>query len=60
MESSDSVSIRMFCPRCGHKIVAYKGCDGSLRIQCDKCKAVIFSKRHTKRELSFKLVEAAN
>ena len=35
--------VMMFCPHCGYKIIALKSADGALRIQCKKCKTVIFS-----------------
>ena len=46
----------MFCPNCGHKVVGTKGDDGSLKIQCDRCKVAIFSKPKGAREINIKLI----
>lgn len=49
-------NIKMFCPNCGHKIIGSKGTDGSLKIQCDRCKVAIFSKPHGSREINIRLI----
>lgn len=56
MESSNLAPVSLFCPNCGRKIIGFKGDDGSLRIKCDTCKAVISSKRHTRKEINLKVV----
>lgn len=56
MSSSKIVPVHLFCPNCGRKIIGYKGDDGSLRIKCNTCKVVIFSKRHTRKEIDLKVV----
>jgi len=56
VESSNLTPVSLFCPNCGRKIIGFKGDDGSLRIKCDTCKAVIFSKRHTRKEINLKVV----
>ena len=38
------------------KIVGTKSDDGSLRIQCNRCKAAIFSKPKGEREINIKLI----
>ena len=48
--------VQMFCPSCGHKITGYKGEDGALRIICDRCKVVIFSKQKNKKEFAIKVI----
>ena len=48
--------ISLFCPNCGHKIIGTKDDDGSLRIQCNRCKAAIFSKPKGEREINIKLI----
>jgi DNA-directed RNA polymerase subunit RPC12/RpoP len=50
------VKASLFCPNCGHKIIGTKGDDGSLRIQCDRCKVAIFSKPKGSREINIKMV----
>lgn len=56
MEASILKPVNLFCPNCGKKITGYLGADGSLRIICDKCKVVIFSKHHKRKELNLKIV----
>ena len=56
MNSLQLTQVSLFCPNCGHKIIGYAAEDGSLRIICNKCKVVIFSKRHTKKEINLKVV----
>ncbi len=46
----------MFCPQCGHKIIGYKSEDGTLKVTCDRCRAVIFSKPHKKKEMAIRVV----
>lgn len=56
MSSIKYEKVSMFCPNCGHKIVGTKGDDGSLKIECDRCKVVIFSKPRGAREINIKLI----
>lgn len=58
MDSSQIVPIHMYCPNCGHKVVGLKSADGALRIKCDRCKSVIFSKQIRKKEVTLKVVAA--
>ncbi len=58
MSYSGLVPIHMFCPNCGRKVIGYKGDDGGVRIKCQTCKAVIFSKQHSSRETYLKIVAA--
>ena len=34
----------------------YKGEDGALRIICDRCKVIIFSKQKNKKEFAIKVI----
>lgn len=56
MSDCNSLLVGIFCPKCGHKIVGHKCDDGSLKIQCDRCKVAIFSKMKGKREVNIKLI----
>lgn len=49
-------TVQMYCPNCGQKVVGYKGEDGGIRITCPRCRAVIFSKLHTKKELKMRVI----
>ena len=49
MDFSNLVPVSMHCPNCGHKVTGYKDEDGGVRIKCDICKCVIFSKHHPKK-----------
>lgn len=49
MDFSNLTPVSMHCPNCGHKVTGFKDDDGGTRIQCDRCKVVIFSKYHTKK-----------
>lgn len=60
MSSTNLVPVQLYCPNCGRKIIGYKGDDNSLRIRCNTCKVVIFSKRHTKKEIDLKIVAPNN
>ena len=56
MEVSKTLLISMYCPKCGHKLVGKKRNDGALLIECNRCKAVMFSKARGEREINIKLV----
>ena len=56
MREDQNFTVSIFCPKCGHKIVGQKSGDGSLKMQCDRCKAVVYSKPKGKRELNIKMV----
>ena len=49
MDFSNLVPVSMHCPNCGHKVTGYKDNEGGIRIQCGRCKSVIFSKHHQKK-----------
>ncbi|MBO4983855.1 MAG: zinc ribbon domain-containing protein [Clostridia bacterium] len=55
MDFSIYQSVEMFCPNCGHKITGYLSEDGALRIMCDRCKVVIYSKRKNVKEFNIKV-----
>ena len=55
MHVSDLTSVAMFCPNCGHKVVGYKNDEGALSITCSKCKAFIYSKFKSKREIAIRV-----
>ena len=55
MDFSNLEPVQMYCPNCGHKITGYKSEDGALRIMCDRCKVVIFSKRKNVKEFAIKV-----
>ncbi len=50
MDFSNLTPVAMFCPNCGHKVIGYKSDDGALRIQCPKCKVIIYSKYHSRKQ----------
>jgi NTP pyrophosphohydrolases containing a Zn-finger, probably nucleic-acid-binding len=50
------VPIHMFCPNCGRKLTGYKGEDGAVRMNCQQCKSVIFSKQRSVRETHLKII----
>ena len=52
--------VKMNCPNCGQAVIGYCARDDTLRIECDRCKSKIFSKRKNKRTLNIQLVEPAN
>lgn len=56
MEFSKLEVVQMFCPNCGQKVLAYKGEDGGIRITCKKCRSVIFSKLHSKKEMKMRVI----
>ena len=56
MSETKVTNMSMFCPNCGHKIIGRKGDDGSLKIQCNRCKVAIFSKPKGAREINIKLI----
>ena len=56
MESSNLARVSLYCPYRGRKIIDFKCDDGSMRNKCETCKAVIFSKRHTRKEINLKVV----
>lgn len=56
MSESKFVSVGMFCPKCGQKIIGQRRDDGALKIQCVRCKVSIFSKLKNERELNIRLV----
>lgn len=56
MELSNFEPVQMFCPNCGHKITGYRSDDGALRINCDRCKVTIFSKRKNVKEFNIKVI----
>lgn len=58
MDFSNLYPVQMFCPNCGHKIIAYKSEDGALRIECPRCQVKIFSKQKTVREVNIKMTAA--
>ena len=55
MDFSNLEPVQMFCPNCGHKITGYKSEDGALRIMCDRCKVVIYSKRKNAKEFNIRV-----
>lgn len=46
MDFSNLAPVNMFCPNCGHKVTGYKDERGGTRLQCDRCKVVMYSKFH--------------
>lgn len=56
MSFLDNKLVRLYCPNCGHKITGTIGEDNSLRIQCNRCSVVIFSKPRGKKEINIKLI----
>lgn len=56
MEISKLEAVQMFCPNCGQKVMGYKGEDGGIRITCKKCRSVIFSKLHSKKEVKMRVI----
>lgn len=58
MEFSNLVPVKMYCFNCGHKIIGYKDDSGGVRISCDRCKVVMYSKYHPgKREVIIRAKE---
>ncbi|MBQ3041383.1 MAG: hypothetical protein IJD42_07290 [Clostridia bacterium] len=55
MDFSNLEPVQMYCPNCGNKITGYKSEDGALRIMCDRCKVVIFSKRKNVKEFNIRI-----
>lgn len=49
MSFSKMKPVALFCPNCGHKVVGYHDEDGAVRLICDRCKSVMFSKFHPKK-----------
>lgn len=57
MEFSNLTPVTMYCPNCGHKVIGYKDESGGIRIQCDKCKVVLFGKhRKAKKETVIRVI----
>lgn len=56
MKNIETITVRIFCPNCGSKILGEKSDDGSMKIQCHTCKAVIFSKRRDKKEINVRVI----
>ncbi len=56
MDSQKVGMITLFCPNCGQKVIGYKNDDDSIRIVCKKCRSVIFSKKHKRKETMIKVV----
>ena len=58
MDFSNLVPVSMYCPNCGHKLVGYKDADGGTRIECDRCKVVMFSKKKSvKHETIIRVIQ---
>lgn len=49
MDFSNLSPVSIHCPNCGHKITGYKDESGGLRIQCSRCRVVMYSKYHAKK-----------
>lgn len=47
--------VKLYCPNCGCKLTGFMRDDGALKIQCTRCKANIFSKQKSKREINLKI-----
>ena len=56
MDNSQTLLVSMYCPKCGHKIIGEKLEDGSLALQCDRCKAVMVSRPKGSKVLNIKVV----
>lgn len=48
--------IRLYCPNCGHKVMGYTTSDGAVKILCDRCHTVIFSRKMKPKEVTLKIV----
>ena len=48
--------VYLYCPNCGHKVMGYKTPDGAVKILCDRCRSVIFSKKMKQKEVTLKIV----
>lgn len=49
MDFSNLTPVSMHCPNCGHKVTGYKDANGGTKIQCNRCKCVMYSKLHSKK-----------
>jgi hypothetical protein len=47
--------VRLYCPNCGHKVIGYRARDETVRICCERCRIVIFSKRKDRATLNLRL-----
>ena len=41
--------VAMFCPNCGKKVTGFRSNTGAAKIQCDRCKCVLYSKQKLAR-----------
>ena len=57
MESKKITQVTLFCPNCGQKNKAYREDDGNLHLSCSKCKSIIFSKMHKRKEIMMKVIK---
>ena len=58
MDFSTLVPVNIHCPNCGHKVTGYKDDTGGVRLQCNRCKVVIYSKyRPGKGETLLRVIE---
>ncbi len=55
MRFSELTPVQLYCPNCGVKLTGYKGEDGSVRICCNRCKVIIYSKQRNKNEIAIKV-----
>ena len=58
MDNSQTLLVSMYCPKCGHKIIGEKRENGSLALQCGRCKAVMVSRPKGSKVLNIKVVLA--
>lgn len=55
MQFSNLTPVQLFCPNCGKLLTGYKSDDGAVRICCDRCRVVIYSKQRNKNEMQLKV-----
>lgn len=52
--------VKLFCPNCGQKAVGYKDKSGSVKIECRRCRCVMFSRRIETRKMTITVYEDKN
>lgn len=50
MDFSNLVLVKLYCPKCGHKVTGYKDASGGTKFTCDRCKTSMYSKVHTTKK----------
>lgn len=56
----DWKATRLVCPQCGKRSLGYRNSRGDCKMECQNCRAAVFSKRMTGTKRVITLTTAAN